>query len=53
MRQLYSYATTMAILGAAVDPSTGIDDEGVTCQRLVSMIMGMLNYFFRALLGEF
>jgi len=36
-------ATAMAISGAAVNPNTGVAGKGVTRNRIVSVLMGLLN----------
>ena len=36
-------ATAMAISGAAVNPNTGVAGNGVTRNRIVSILMGLLN----------
>lgn len=38
-----TFATAMAISGAAVNPSAGCGGEGVTRQPILSMLMGLLN----------
>jgi hypothetical protein len=38
-----SFATAMAISGAAVNPNTGIGGEGATRQPYLSFLMGILN----------